>query len=78
MSKLFAILATTAAIAAATPALAQNIDVRVGDGMHRHHRSAIVVQRPRHVVVVREHRHWDRGRHEGWRHAQRGPVVIER
>ncbi|MGZ5897748.1 MAG: hypothetical protein ACXWJ6_16030 [Xanthobacteraceae bacterium] len=77
MKKLFAILAAAGAIAVATPVMAQGINVRIGDGYHRPHRE-VFVHRPRQVVVVREHRHWDRGLHRGWHNANRGATVIVR
>ena len=66
--KKFALLIAAAATAAAmTPALAQDVNVRVNSGMHRGHGVAVqerIVHRDRGL-----HRGWERGHHYGWRHS---------
>jgi opacity protein-like surface antigen len=66
MRKLALIVAAAAAVAAVTPALAQDVSLRVGSGYH--HRGAVHER-----IVVRHdrgyHRGWDRGHHYGWRHS---------
>ena len=66
MKKLIRVTAAIAALGSITPALAQDVSVRVGSGYH--HRAAVHER-----VVVRDdrglHRGWDRGHHYGWRHA---------
>jgi hypothetical protein len=75
MKKLFVIAAAAAAIGIVTPAAAQSINVRVGEGGY--HRPHHVYPRER-VAVIKKHRHWDNGYHRGWRNANRGTVVITR
>jgi hypothetical protein len=77
MRKVFAIAAAAAIIGLVTPAAAQSINVRVGDGYHQRHGYHGYRARPK-VVVVKKHRHWDRGYHRGWRNANRPAVVIAR
>jgi hypothetical protein len=78
MTKLFVVAAAAAVIGIVTPAAAQSVSVRVGDGAyHNPHRHYGYRARPK-VVVVQKHRHWDRGYHRGWRNANRGTVVITR
>jgi|SwirhisoilCB2_FD_contig_31_24525371_length_251_multi_3_in_0_out_0_1 hypothetical protein len=69
MKKLFAILATTGAIAVAMPAMAQGIDVRIGTGMHRPHHRTVIVRHPHRDVVVVHKRH-------NWHHARRNNNTV--
>jgi hypothetical protein len=71
MKKLALIIAAAAAIGTVSPALADSVRVRVGDGWHHRHHER---------VVIREHRHhgWYRGHHYGWRNHHRGASVVIR
>ena len=72
MRKFALVIAAATAIGSITPALAETVRVRVGDGYH-HHRHA------RERVVIREHRHWNRGHHYGWnKHRHHGARVVIR
>jgi hypothetical protein len=63
--------ATALTFAAAGPASAEDVKLRVGVDHHRMiHRAPV-----RHVVVVRHDR--DRGLHRGWEHARAKKIVIK-
>jgi hypothetical protein len=75
MTKLAAIVATAAALAVASPAFAESLNISIGNG-HRHHSE--MGWRHRHAgpaIVVKE-----RSYHNNWRHSRRGgeKVVITR
>ena len=73
MRKFALVIAAAATVVTAAPALAQSVSVRVGDGVHHRH--------ARERVVIREHRHWNRGHHYGWykqRHHHHGARVVIR
>ncbi len=77
MKKLFAIAAAAALLGIVTPAAAQSINVRIGNGGYHHpHRAYGYHARPKVVVVPR--RHVNRGYHHGLRNANRVTVVIAR
>lgn len=67
MKKFALLIAAAAAVATMTPALAQDVSVRVGSGMNRHHGGVVQQRIVRHDRGM--HRGWDRGHHYGWRHS---------
>jgi hypothetical protein len=73
MRKFALVIAAATAIGSITPALAETVKVRIGDGYHhRHH--------VRERVVIRTHRHWNRGHHYGWdrHHHRHGAKIVIR